>query len=310
MELIRQGARLRVLNEVAIRGSFSVGADALSMSQSAVSQHIAALETALGVQLVERATRPAQLTEAGSALARHVRSVIARLDNAEQEIAEIAHRRHGRLRFGSFPTALATFVPRVLARFQQREPDVSLTVIDDHLQRLLPRLHDGQLDLAVVYDHDAVPIPAAEDLDLVHLLNDAYRVVLPSGHRLSRSGRSIALTDLRGENWIGGGPSSTWFRIVRHSCNELGFDPRVALISDDYRAVQAFAAADLGVAVVPGLAATAALRGVEVRKIRNVVPTRRIWAARARDSFPTPATVAMIEMLQAATRDDAAGGRR
>ena len=105
-------------------------------------------ETALGVQLVERATRPAQLTEAGSALARHVRSVIARLDNAEQEIAKIAHRRHGRLRFGSFPTALATFVPRVLARFQQREPDVSLTVIDDHLQRLLPRLHDGQLDLS------------------------------------------------------------------------------------------------------------------------------------------------------------------
>ena len=164
--------------------------------------------------------------------------------------------------------------------------------------------------MAVVYDHDAVPIPAAEDLDLVHFLNDAYRVVLPSGHRLSRSGRSIALTDLRGENWIGGGPSSTWFRIVRHSCNELGFDPRVALISDDYRAVQAFAAADLGIAVVPGLAATAALRGVEVRAIRNLVPTRRIWAARPRDSFPTPATIAMIEMLQAATRDDAAGGRR
>jgi len=96
-----------------------------------------------------RAGHPARPAHRGrSALARHVRSVIARLDNAEQEIAKIAHRRHGRLRFGSRPTALATFVPRALTRFQQREPDVSLTVIDDHLQRLLPRLHDGQLDLS------------------------------------------------------------------------------------------------------------------------------------------------------------------
>ncbi|HEV2537040.1 MAG TPA: LysR substrate-binding domain-containing protein, partial [Streptosporangiaceae bacterium] len=95
--------------------------------------------------------RPVQLTDAGFALVRHARALIARIGNAEQELGEMAGRRHGRLRFGSFPTALATFVPAALARFQRQHADVSLTVIDDHLQRLLPRLDDGELDLAIIY---------------------------------------------------------------------------------------------------------------------------------------------------------------
>src|SRR6185503_15209665 len=98
--------RLRVLSEVARRGSFSAAADALSLTQSAVSQHVAALEREVRMTLVERGMRPVELTEAGHALTRHAVGILARLDGAEQELAEIAGRRHGRLRFGSFPTAL------------------------------------------------------------------------------------------------------------------------------------------------------------------------------------------------------------
>lgn len=63
------------------------------MSQPAASQQIAALEASLGVELVERGTRPVQLTEPDAALVRHVRAVLARLDNAGQELAEITGRR-------------------------------------------------------------------------------------------------------------------------------------------------------------------------------------------------------------------------
>jgi molybdate transport repressor ModE-like protein len=63
--------RLRVLSEIARRGSFSAAADALSLTQSAVSQHIAALEREVGMTLVERGMRPVELTEAGHALTRH-----------------------------------------------------------------------------------------------------------------------------------------------------------------------------------------------------------------------------------------------
>ena len=135
--------RLGVLTEVADRGSFSAAAAALGMTQSAVSQHISALERAMGESVVDRASRPVQLTEAGVILVRHARAVVARLDVAEQELAAAAGRRRGRLRLGAFPTALATFLPPVLARFKRQYPTVRLTVVDDHVPRLHTRLSEA-----------------------------------------------------------------------------------------------------------------------------------------------------------------------
>src|SRR4051812_7226965 len=103
--------RLRVLSEVAERGSFSAAAEALTLTQSAVSQHTAALERGAGAALGNRGTRLVHLSDAGFALPGRASAFFARLDGAEQELAEIAGRRHGRLRFGTFPAALATLMP-------------------------------------------------------------------------------------------------------------------------------------------------------------------------------------------------------
>src|SRR5919202_1181767 len=206
--------RLRVLAEVAGRGSFSAAAGALNLTQSAVSQHVAALEREVGLPLVERGTRPVELTEAGHVLTRHAAGIFARLDGAEQELAEIAGRRRARLRFGSFPTALATIVPPALLRFRRLCRDVTLTVVDDHLQRLLPRLEARELDLALIYEDDALPEVGAHDLERTRLLDDVYRLIVPSRHRLARRRRPLELADLAGEPWIGGAPTSAWFRIV------------------------------------------------------------------------------------------------
>jgi DNA-binding transcriptional LysR family regulator len=309
VELIAHVRRLQVLESIAASGSFSAAADALQMTQSAVSQHVAALERAIDLPLIERGTRPVQLTDAGFALVRHTRALIARIGTAEQELGEITGRRHGRLRFGSFPTALSTFVPAALARFQRHHAGVSLTVIDDHLQRLLPRLDDGELDLAIIYDHPALPEISSRPYDRVFLFDDTFQAVLPPGHRLARSGQAVSLTELAEETWVGGGPASSWFRIVRHTCRAAGFDPRVALTTDDNVAVQAFAAAGLGVAVIPGLAAAHPLPHVEVRPIRGPTPVRRIWAARPHDPFCPAATRAMIDTLKL-TAKPAAVGRR
>jgi DNA-binding transcriptional LysR family regulator len=77
-----------------------------------------------------------------------------------------------------------------------------------------------------------------------------------------------------------------WFRIVRHACRTVGVDPRVALSSDAYRAVQAFVAAGLGVAVIPGLAVARAAPGVETRRLRVGAPARRICAVHPDGSLP------------------------
>lgn len=302
--------RLRVLSEVAARGSFSAAGEGLQLTQSAVSQHVAALERELGMPLVERGTRPVGLTEAGSALIRHATGIFARLDGAEQELGEIARLRRGRLRFGSFPTALATLAPPAFARFRRLHADVTLTVVDDHLQRLLPRVEAGELDLALIYDHDALPEIAARDLERIPLFEDEFHAVLPARHRLIRRRRALTLGDLAGESWIGGAPTSAWFRIVTHACGLAGFAPAVGFASDDYVAIQALVAAGLGVAILPGLAVVHPLPGVEVRTLGSGAPVRRISAARPRGGYHGPAVSSMLHSLRAAAQTVAVSSAR
>lgn len=294
--------RLRVFSEVAARGSFSAAADALTLTQSAVSQHITALEREVGLPLIERGTRPVELTEAGYALTRHATGIFARLDGAEQELGEIAGRRHGRLRFGTFPTALATLVPPAFAAFRRDHPDVTLTVVDDHLQRLIPRLEAGELDLALIYDHEAIPDIAARDLERIPLLDDVFQAVLPAGHRLARRRRTLELSELSDEPWIGGAPTSAWYRIAIDACRRAGFTPKADFASDDHIAVQALVAAGLGVSVIPGLAVVHPLPGLAVRKLSSGAPRRHISAARPRDAYHGAAVVAMIDSLRRASQ--------
>jgi DNA-binding transcriptional LysR family regulator len=294
--------RLRVFSEVAARGSFSAAADALTLTQSAVSQHVTALEREVGLLLIARGTRPVELTEAGHALTQHATGIFARLDAAEQELGEIAGRRRGRLRFGTFPTALATLVPPAFAAFRRHHPEVTLTVVDDHLQRLIPRLEAGELDLALVYDHEAIPDIGARELERIPLLDDVFQAVLPVGHRLARRRRPLELSELSGEPWIGGAPTSAWYRIASDACRRVGFMPQADFASDDHIAVQALVAAGLGVSVIPGLAVMHPLPGLEVRKLGPGAPLRHISAARSRDAYRGPAVSAMIDSLRHASQ--------
>ncbi len=147
--------RLRILKEVAHRGSFSAAADALSYTQSAVSQQIAALEAETGMTLLERRPRGVSLTAAGQTLVGHAESVLADLDAAEAALAAIAGLRGGRLRMASFPTAGATLMPLAIATFRSRHPDVELTLAEGEPEQIAPRLRTGELDLALLFEFDA-----------------------------------------------------------------------------------------------------------------------------------------------------------
>src|ERR687890_1094890 len=120
--------RLRVLHEVAKRGSFSAAADALAYTQSAVSQQIAALEREAVIRLVERNARGVRLTDAGRALVEHADAILARLADAEAELEAIAGLRGGRLRLVAFPSAGATLMPRAISVFRARHPGVELSL--------------------------------------------------------------------------------------------------------------------------------------------------------------------------------------
>jgi DNA-binding transcriptional LysR family regulator len=291
--------RLRVLREVATRGSFSAAAAALAFTQPAVSQQIAALERETGTTLIERGVRPVRLTDAGRALMVHAEAVLAHLDEAQQELGEIAGLRRGRLRLASFPTAIATIVPHAVALFARRHPDVDLTVVDDHQQGLIPRLARWELDLALIYDHEALPEPEVR-LDRTHLLDDPFDLLVPEGHPLARRS-SVALKELADETWIGGTPDGAYARIVLHSCRVAGFAPRVVFGSDDYNAVQAFVAVGLGVAILPRLALTFPRPG-PARVALAEPPVRRIDAVRLAPSFRSAAATSMLGVLKESAR--------
>jgi molybdate transport repressor ModE-like protein len=288
--------RMRVLREVSTRGSFSAAAESLNFTQSAISQHVAALERETGAQLVERSSRGVRLTDAGRALVAHADAILARIEQAEDELAAIAGLRGGRLRLVCFQSAGATLVPRAVAEFHERHPSVELGMIEAEPDEANLRLKAGEVDLALVYDHDATPGLLSPELALEKLVEDRYDAILPVGHRLAER-RRLALSDLAEEPWICSTSLSGCRKITESVCREAGFEPRVAFEADETLAAQALVAAGVGVTLLPRLALTALHPGVVTRRLTDA-PVRRVWAARLADGYVSPASEAMIQILK------------
>src|SRR5687767_4785618 len=144
--------RLRVLREVASRGSFSGAAESLSYTQSAISQQIAALEREAGTVLVERSARGVRLTPAGTALVGHTEAILARLDAAERELEAIAGLRGGRLRMVALPSAAASLMPLAIAEFRRRHPAVELSLEPREPAEGLAELKAGECDISISVD--------------------------------------------------------------------------------------------------------------------------------------------------------------
>ncbi len=301
-------ARLKVLVEVAARGSFSSAADALSYTQSAVSQQIATLEAETGMTLLERHARGVRVTPAGSALVEHAEGILARLDAAEAELSAIAGLRAGRLRMASFPTAGATLMPLAIATFRSRYPEIELTLAEGEPEEIAPRLRAGEFDLALLFEFDE-PETDVEDLDRVELLHDPMYLALPSAHPLATK-EGLRLQELHGEAWVQTSHASPCARHVVRSCHAAGFEPNVSFESDDYQTVQGLVAAGVGVALIPELALSVVREDIVIRELSPRPPVRQVIAAAPSDARLSPATPAMLEILsRAAERYDSQGKR-
>src|SRR5271170_3929990 len=302
-------ARLKILTEVAYRGSLSAAADALSYSQSAVSQQIAALEAETGMALLERHPRGVTLTAAGQTLVGHAEGILARLESAEAALGAIAGLRGGRLRMASFPTAGATLMPLAIAAFRTRHPDVELTLAEGEPEQIAPRLRAGEIDLALLFEFGAAAGDDgtdADELTRVELLEDPLYLALPREHRLA-SKRRLRLQDLRGEAWVQTSSASPCARHVVRSCHAAGFEPNVAFESDDYQTVQGLVAAGVGVALIPELALNPVVReDIAIRALSPRPPMRQVVAATPAGSRLLPAAPAMLSELEdAAARYEA-----
>jgi DNA-binding transcriptional LysR family regulator len=287
--------RMRVLREVAVRGSFSAAAEALSFTQSAVSQQIAALEREAGTTLVQRSARGVRLTEAGEAVVRHAEAIMARLAEAEAELEAIAGLRGGRLRMASFESAGSTLMPLAIAGFRAKHPAVELSLSLAEPEDCVPQLRGGDLDLAIVFE--SAVVDQVDGIERVHLLEDPMYLALPSDHPLAHR-RRLRLEDLAGEAWIAGAADCECNRLISRACAMAGYQPRIAFQTDDYTAMQGFVAAGVGVSLIAELGLRTIRDDIVVRDLGRDTPVRQIYAATLADGYRAPATQAMVEILR------------
>jgi DNA-binding transcriptional LysR family regulator len=291
--------RLRVLREVAERGSFSAAAESLYVSQSAISQQIAALEAEVGVPLLLRLRSGPALTEAGELLVGHADAAICRLEEAERELAELAGLGAGEIRLISFPSANATIVAAAGAAFRQLHPDVGLRLSEAEPEDALPRLKRGDFDLAVLYDFELSPFEEDRDLELTPLLTERMHAMVAADHPLASSSGGIHLEQLADEQWLCGTTEGSCRQLTLRSCEGAGFVPKIAFESDDYTVMQSLVAAGLGVTLIPDLALVSLNPGIRVLPLLPEPPVRRVWAATLVAGSRSSATEAMVDVLKA-----------
>jgi DNA-binding transcriptional LysR family regulator len=291
--------RLQVLREVVARGSFSAAAEALSYTQSAISQSVSRLEAETGTALVIRDRRGVRPTAAGAALVAHAETIFEQVRVAEADLTAIVGGRAGRLRVASFPSGGASLMPMAVARFRRAHPDVALTLVEDEPEAIAPRLRAGELDLALLFEfpgaHARGQRPGA-GLSSTLLLEDPMHLALPAEHPLVER-PMLTLGDLRYEQWVQTSADSPCARHVVRSCLAAGYEPDVAFESDDYDTVQGLVAAGVGVALIPRLALIGGNSGIVVRALSPSSPARRVTVATMPGAGVAPAARSMIQVL-------------
>ena len=292
--------RLAILREVAARGSFSTAADALSYTQSAVSQAVATLEGELGTTLIERDRRGVRPTPAGAALVSHADGILARLEAAEAAVAAIAGGSAGPLRMASFPTAGATLMPLAISTFRDAHPDVELSLAEGEPEEIAPRLRAREVDLALLFEFPGAPLRLAARSRHAALLEDPMRLALPQGHELAAK-QALRLEDLVAESWVQTAARSPCARHVVRSCHRAGFEPIVSFESDDYQTVQGLVAAGVGIALIPELALSSVRDDIVIRELYPRTPARTVLAATGGEPV-VPAAAAMLDVLTTAAR--------
>ena len=294
--------RMKVLREIAGRGSIAAAATALYMTPSAVSQQMATLEREAGTPLLERAGRGVRLTAAGRALVEHTERVLAVLEEAQADLDAYAEGVAGQLRTCAFPTAARSLLVPALARLSHRLPRLQFTMVDLEPEESIPMLKRGELDVVLDYEFNHLPVVHDPGVERRELLVEPIYIALPSTHSLAWQG-PVRMADLREEQWIVGRDGSPFLELQLQVANEAGFQPKVDLHSNDYQVILSAVQAGLGVTLVPPLAFFAPYPGVVYRAPKDVEVHRRVSAVIRRGSARSPAIAAVLSALNDVARE-------
>ncbi len=180
--------QLRYFLGAAERGSFTRAAEALNISQPALSRSIQKLEDELGQPVFERKTRSIVLTEAGTLLQSRAQQILSLIEDTKAEITDDGE--SGRIRIGAIPTVAPYFLPQILKQFSESFPAANLIVQENTTDQLLKSCTQGEIDLAIL----ALPVPV-KYLEVEELFEEELLLVLPLEHSLVKK-KAINLADI------------------------------------------------------------------------------------------------------------------
>lgn len=288
--------RLRLLRDLARRGTMTAVAEACGMTPSGVSQQLATLEREAHASLLEREGRRVRLTAEGERLAGHAEAIIQAVEDAEQDLLAVQETPVGVLEVAVFATyAKARLLPAV-GRLRQRYPDLRVVICELEPADSLEAVRDVRCDLAISFAYSLAPRRPAPGLVAQPLMEEPIRLALPD--RLAHLPDPVDLRALADEDWIVGARQTDDRELAARVCAAAGFAPRMTHAVQDYDLVLETVAAGLGVALVPALAlGSPAAERVAVRTPGGAALSRRIEAVTRPALAASPRVRALLAEL-------------
>ena len=263
---------LRYFAEVAQVQNFTRAAKNCHVAQPALSQQIRKLETLLGVKLLNRLPRGAQLTLEGETLLPYVKKVLAALQETETIAADLRGAERGSIRIVSLPSATVYVLPPKIAAFKRDHPRIDI-FLDEKISTDIPQLVlSGAFDLGIT--QAKVPQPGLTRT-LIH--DEDLVLAVPEGHRLA--GRNeIQLSDAAEEKFVVTKKNTEFRFLATELCKRAGFEMQAAFEADHFDSLQAYAAVGIGVALVPTSTILPTLiPKPKYLRITNPEAKRRLW---------------------------------
>jgi DNA-binding transcriptional LysR family regulator len=285
---------LEALQAVAEEGTFRGAADILGYSQAAISQQIAGLEALVGSPVFDRpgGPRPVVLTPVGRALLRHAEVILARLDAARDEVADIAAGTGGRLSVGTFQSVSVELLPDIVGRVRQEIPGLIMRAIEEGENSvLIEHFHAGEIDIAFL----AGPVHDPS-LNLLDLGTDPFVAIVPKDSAHAQK-EAVALRDIPSMGLIGEHIGSSQ-AYIDQNLRDAGINPRYVFRTNDNGAKQAMVRNGMGAAIMPQLAVDLADPEVVVLPTEPAIPPRSILMALPPDSRRAPAMDRFVAIAQ------------
>jgi DNA-binding transcriptional LysR family regulator len=289
--------RLRLLRELADRGTVKAAAHAMALTPSAVSQQLKILQREAGVPLLEPDGRRVRLTDAGRALVARTDEVLAALDRAQADMDAYRTTPRGSVRVALFPSGAAMLLAGLITRAASIGVEVLGRDIDQPAANAPALLAD--FDVVVVHRDDRDTAELSPRVDTTVLLREPLDILLPPNHRLAGQD-GVALRELADESWIGVEGGLVVDDVLRSLAAISGVQPRIVQRVNDFRVVEELVRAGIGVALMPRYSLT--VRELARRPLGGVQAARRIEAVTRAGAAARPAVAAIIDILENVAR--------